>query len=261
MARRVAISLNRLLFDSPRANDALLFMTILSTDLKALKRRGYNGKVAVPTCHTPSTDVYLAVDRILRQQKAERQAVEKDRLENASLLSKPPLSATSTASAPLTPLTPDSVLPSTPPSAQTPSTPLKPPSPPPLPSKPPLPIIEPPPTSRNPFKIFQRKIEPSTSGELAPLIPPFSHKSPIRPDTDGHVTPLSNISKRKRKVESTLPTLPSIESNIDMAIKACRPESGNLLRNRQEMRQVKESLDEGYCDISGRVGDLNRVGE
>ena len=40
---RVAISLNRLLFDAPKANDALLFMTILSTDLRALKRRGYNG--------------------------------------------------------------------------------------------------------------------------------------------------------------------------------------------------------------------------
>lgn len=39
-------------------NDALLFMTILSTDLRALRRRGYN------------------VDRILKQQKAERQAAE-----------------------------------------------------------------------------------------------------------------------------------------------------------------------------------------
>lgn len=45
-----------------------------------------------------------------------------------------------------------------------------------------------------------------------------------------------------------------------MAIKACRPEAGNLLRNREEMCQVKESLNEGYCDISGRIGDLNRVG-
>lgn len=49
-------------------------------------------------------------------------------------------------------------------------------------------------------------------------------------------------------------------SNIDMAIKACRPESGNLIRNREEMRQVKESLNEGYCDISGRVGDLHKIG-
>lgn len=33
----------RLLFSAPKASDALLFMTILSTDLKALRRRGYNG--------------------------------------------------------------------------------------------------------------------------------------------------------------------------------------------------------------------------
>ena len=46
-----------------------------------------------------------------------------------------------------------------------------------------------------------------------------------------------------------------------MAIRGCRPESGNLLRNREQMQQVKESLNEGYCDISGRVGDLNVVGE
>ncbi|KAF5386054.1 hypothetical protein D9615_002424 [Tricholomella constricta] len=207
----VAISLNRLIFDSPRANDALLFMTILSTDLKALKRRGYN------------------VDRILRQQKAERQAVEKARLENVTLLSKPPLSST-TASAPSTPLTP--------PSWDPPSLPPN--------TKSPMPFVDHPPPmpSRNPFKMLQRKIGPSPSVELPPLIPPVNRTSPLRPETDSHVTPLS-----------------SIKSNIDMAIKACRPESGNLLRNREEMRQVKESLDEGYCDVSGRVGDLNRVGE
>ena len=33
----------RCLFDAPKANDVLLFMTILSTDLSALRRRGYNG--------------------------------------------------------------------------------------------------------------------------------------------------------------------------------------------------------------------------
>jgi hypothetical protein len=40
---RVSTSLCRLIFESPKVNDALLFMTILSTDLKALKRRGYDG--------------------------------------------------------------------------------------------------------------------------------------------------------------------------------------------------------------------------
>lgn len=46
---RVAISLCRVIFDVPKANDALLFMTILSTDLRALKRRGYNGIYAGPS--------------------------------------------------------------------------------------------------------------------------------------------------------------------------------------------------------------------
>jgi hypothetical protein len=45
-----------------------------------------------------------------------------------------------------------------------------------------------------------------------------------------------------------------------MAIKACAPERSNLLRNREEMQMVKESLDEGYCDVTGRTGDLNFVG-
>jgi hypothetical protein len=40
---RVSTSLCRHIFELHKANDALLFMTILSTDLKALKRRGYNG--------------------------------------------------------------------------------------------------------------------------------------------------------------------------------------------------------------------------
>jgi len=44
----VATSLCRLLFDTYKVNDALLFMTILSTDLRALRRRGYNGDYEAP---------------------------------------------------------------------------------------------------------------------------------------------------------------------------------------------------------------------
>jgi hypothetical protein len=45
-----------------------------------------------------------------------------------------------------------------------------------------------------------------------------------------------------------------------MAIRACAPERSNLLRNREAMQMVRESLDEGYCDVSGRAGDLDFVG-
>jgi hypothetical protein len=40
-----------------------------------------------------------------------------------------------------------------------------------------------------------------------------------------------------------------------MAIKACSHERNNQLRNREAMQVVDESLDDGYCDITGRIGD------
>ena len=40
-----------------------------------------------------------------------------------------------------------------------------------------------------------------------------------------------------------------------MAIKACSHERNNLLRNREAMQVVEESQDDGYCDITGRIGD------
>jgi hypothetical protein len=91
---RVSTSLCRFIFESVKVNDALLFMTILSTDLKSLKRRGYNGAPATTFYLRQVADlfaVYELVDRILRQQKAEREAAEKARAEaRASLISNPP---------------------------------------------------------------------------------------------------------------------------------------------------------------------------
>ena len=51
-----------------------------------------------------------------------------------------------------------------------------------------------------------------------------------------------------------------LEQNIDRAIAACRGEGGNTLQNRQHMEQVRESLEDGYCDISGRIDDLDFIG-
>lgn len=52
----VATSLCRLLFDTYKVNDALLFMTILSTDLRALRRRGYNGNYGLSSSFIDSPD-------------------------------------------------------------------------------------------------------------------------------------------------------------------------------------------------------------
>ena len=46
-----------------------------------------------------------------------------------------------------------------------------------------------------------------------------------------------------------------------MAIKACTPEGSNLLRNREEMQIVLESLDEGYCRVARKTSDLGFVGK
>lgn len=195
----VATSLNRILFDSPKANDSLLLMTIFSTDLKALKRRGYN------------------VDRILRQQKAESQATESGmgKPGNTVLVSKSSVTGS---------VSPSNLGHSKPNSENSNTNQL-------------------PPSTTNMLK--QKEGSSLQPAHSPPNIPTTTRPIAKRPmNSSADVTPLSNIA-----------------SNIDMAIRACRPESGNLLRNREEMRQVRESLDEGYCDISGRAEDLNRVGE
>jgi hypothetical protein len=42
MLSRLSTSFCRIIFQSPKANDSLLLMTILSTDLKALRQCGYD---------------------------------------------------------------------------------------------------------------------------------------------------------------------------------------------------------------------------
>ena len=50
-------------------------------------------------------------------------------------------------------------------------------------------------------------------------------------------------------------------ANIDMAVRACREERGELLKNQQNMQIVKESLNDGYCDVSGHAHDMIHIGE
>ena len=45
-----------------------------------------------------------------------------------------------------------------------------------------------------------------------------------------------------------------------MAIRACREEKGQLLKSKNEMKMVKESLNDTYCDINGRI-DLSQSQE
>jgi len=65
---------------------------------------------------------------------------------------------------------------------------------------------------------------------------------------------------RSPQPDPTVTSPSSIANNIEMAIKACSPERSDLLRNREEMEIVLESLDEGYCHVTRETRDLEPVG-
>ncbi|EPQ50301.1 hypothetical protein GLOTRDRAFT_82416 [Gloeophyllum trabeum ATCC 11539] len=223
----VATSLCHHIFKNPRNNDALLFMTILSTDLKSLRRRGYN------------------VDRILRQQQAEREAAYNAARERMAVETALVSDSLPTASGGLP--ASESQIRDEPDGSSSPATDLT------LANSPtPEPTVQDSIRDQHPhqkalsnahntLQNFMRKLNPrpqpmaSAPGGSTGL----QTKSP-----SSHVTPLSNIT-----------------SNIETAVKACREEKSDLLNNRRQMQTVKESLDEGYCDISGYSRDLSRVGD
>jgi hypothetical protein len=84
------------------------------------------------------------------------------------------------------------------------------------------------------------------------------------PEPDYTVTSLSSIGMSPRLyigqdiwMSSHVPLC--LANNIDMAIRACAPERSDLLRNREEMQIVLESLDEGYCYVTRKTRDLELV--
>jgi hypothetical protein len=218
------------------------------------------------------------VDRILRQQNAEREAADKARRELMEKATKNTLVSNSdtttqdthtmTSSAPT-----GSVMAPTPPSTGLEG----------QASKPPTSLIETP--GLAPTQVGKNSM--GVMNELGRLLgqnagtskrdespPPYQAmpggvsqpgpsmrlvRSPLPGST---VTPLSNIGTlyKSDTIKFHLMLRPQLANNIDMAIRACTPERNNLLRNREEMQIVKESLDEGYCDVSGRAGDLDCVG-
>lgn len=246
----VATSLCRLLFETVKVNDALLFMTILSTDLKALKRRGYN------------------VDKILRQQQNDRKLAEAAR---GSLTSVPvPDPRMSQNLEPETrSLSPShrAKLPGgwdiSPPKAVV-SKPFLPPAPvPPLITAPPVP----PPKPSTPDPPPQHTVDNEDTGRH-PMVPNVLNNTlqNIRRKIPGFNSPSEDaltLSQRRSPNPRTPPTVTpqsNIRSNVTMAIKGCRPEEGKLVHNRREMQTIKESLDEGYCDVSGHVAELDHIG-
>ncbi|KAH9946348.1 uncharacterized protein BXZ73DRAFT_86493 [Epithele typhae] len=224
----VSTSMCRHLFDSPKVNDALLFMTILSTDLRALRRRGYN------------------VDRILRQQKADRLAAEEARAK-----AKAAIASQTALNAPVDTLV----------------------SPPPLPAKDTLidhEVASLPDESKHagPMNTFRQSLQKMNQWKRkgddnsavagpsdAPAMPP-----PVGNELQAPLLPPPRQDRARTPNPAATPRS-AINSNIDLAIRACKEERNDTLRNRQHVQMVKESLNEGYCDVSGHPTDMALAGE
>lgn len=107
-----------------------------------------------------------------------------------------------------------------------------------------------------------QSLNPDARAVSLPPNPKGVSQPPSKGSGGPNITPLRNIcmfcESDAQKRHLILHFCPA--NNIDMAISACAPERSNLLRNREEMQMVKESLDEGYCDVSGRAGELNLIG-
>ncbi|KAI0037007.1 hypothetical protein K488DRAFT_75577 [Vararia minispora EC-137] len=249
----VSTSMCRTLFDSPKASEILLFMTILSTDLRSLKRRGYN------------------VDRILRRQKEDAEKASKAAAEERERLlasaekdrAKGPAVGTRGAELPVSdPSSQQEAAPGAP--SQSGDPPLSSPT---DASSFPREKSSLPPFSRAPssnvgnllkkgtsaLQSMRNKIGTKVDGEtsrvlldgggLRPHHGQSSSWSQPPPSSGGKVTPLS-----------------SIDANVQTAIKACSEEKSDVLRTRQQMTTVKETENEGYCDISGRAEALDAIG-
>ena len=90
----VATSLCHSLFRRPKVSDGFLFAMILSTDIRTLRRRGYNGDYKVASFPEFANRI-LVVDRILKQHRAEEEgraeALAKGRIEKSTLALLPPI--------------------------------------------------------------------------------------------------------------------------------------------------------------------------
>ena len=55
----------------------------------------------------------------------------------------------------------------------------------------------------------------------------------------------------------------ALAANIEMAVRACREEQSELFKSKtqEDLKVVKESINDNYCDASGQALDLVHIGD
>ncbi|KAF8513724.1 hypothetical protein BU17DRAFT_95084 [Hysterangium stoloniferum] len=214
----VSNSLCRVILQHHKPNDSLLFMTILSTDLRALRRRGFN------------------VDRVLRQQKAEREQVTREQQlvannqPNTSIEDK----ISSQQSRQLQQLGSIANGADLRDSSSTKNL-------------------------GNLFSNFRSKFQ-KPSSPLLPTAGTPTQPSPVYNETIKPRDPLSPYSQGPQwNSEQGVTPQANIERNVKAAIEGCRAENNAMVKSQASMTRVKEAIDEGYCDTMGAIS-LDLVG-
>ncbi|GJJ14590.1 hypothetical protein Clacol_008856 [Clathrus columnatus] len=188
--------------------DPEIFMTILSTDLRALRRRGFN------------------VDRVLRQQKAER---EQQLREQQQLLEAHQGRRSDESSTARTPIESggnlaNHVLQDT--------------------------------RKSSLFSNWRQKLLKSPavgdanglpSGPNLPGAFPGVNNNASRPPETSALRPWSQTSN------GGITPQENIERNVRAAIDACKPESDAVIRSREQRIRVDEAVDDRYCDVTGAI--------
>ncbi|KAF8552603.1 hypothetical protein OG21DRAFT_1443221 [Imleria badia] len=220
----IALSLCRLLFGAARVGDALLLMTILSTDPEVLRRRGFN------------------VDKIPKQQP-EGPELTKEAIDSPYVASAVTTTSATNLVSEQSIMTTGS---STVVASEESSTNR------PMPGSFGAPLEH----TASPTPL-QYSIDQASSNALSAiqnltrLLIPRGRAS----ETTRNVPfPLHSWTLRQVMPQSY------IRANVSKALKACHPEGGKLLHHRNKVEEIREFPNEGYCDVSGQVGKLKRCG-
>ncbi|KAG6379359.1 hypothetical protein JVT61DRAFT_11822 [Boletus reticuloceps] len=226
----IATSLCRLLFGTVKASDTLLLATILSAPLEKLKQRGYSVDNISSRLRQPPEDSQLTeevIDTRCVTQAATTTSVTNHVFEQSEITIGPGSAAASAESST------DCLMPG-------------------------AFVTLPGNTSSESTMPLHHSID-RASNSTASLIQNLIHRFVPRwgfSETIRSVTSLQYSWTPRLVMPQSY-----IRANVSMAMNACKPEGGKLLHQHSELEDIREFPNTGYCDVSGRVGNLEPRGE
>ncbi|KAH6911937.1 hypothetical protein BKA70DRAFT_820711 [Coprinopsis sp. MPI-PUGE-AT-0042] len=246
----VALSMNRILFDAPKVSDALLFSTILATDLAVLERRGYNvTRILNQQQHISEAPMFRPPPLIKPRQRKERHGSHAP----SNPVLPAPASVVSAHASTTVPKADGTDVPEEELSRHLPPKQVH------LPQAMASSSDQ---AVRNPLRSFYRRMKDSMAPGTLSSKPssPASSRSPTPSLPRGGSLNVSQ-STASSSANAQNPTQALVSSKITLAINACTPELQTLLKNREQTKSTTEAGGKAYCYVSGENWDLKFLGQ